>query len=801
MLQNYMKIALRNLLKNRVHSIVNITGLAVAIASSLLLFTFAEHELSFDRFHPDHENIYRVNEIQSLPGITPQKVALTMYPLAAAMKDEYPQVLETARTWRIESLYMTMNDKEVFLEKPRHVDQSYLQLFEFGWIAGDRQQALTAPNSIVLTRQSATKLAGNQENFDGQLIGSQLKVNDSTYYQITGIVETPPSQSHLQFDALISISTFDSEDRRDSWGSNYVVSYIKVVPGTDIAALEATFPAFLSKYAGDDTADIIKLFLQPFSDIHLGSSGITHDYQNAKKFNRTYITIFLLISGLILLIAAINFMNLSTAQSAIRAREIGIRKTIGAHRRQLAAQFLGESLLLTIIAAFLALGLAELSLPWLNNLSDRTLSLDLLGSPSRLALMAAVIVGYGLLAGLYPAMILSSFKPSSVLKGSLPGAGGSSRRNKGSLRNALIVSQFAITIALIVGTLIALQQLHYIRGQELGFNKDQVLLIPMNQTANQQYETLKNELQRLSSVQGVTASWQRLGNNFHQMGSRFEGSEEHWSLSHNTVDFNFLSFYGINLIAGREFSPEVSSDKGSAYIINEKLAKKLGWEEPVGKGAKLAWLEEMGTVIGVMEDFHFNSLHHQIEPMMLSIQDWSFDELSLRISMDDPQQTIADIGDVWRRMVPDRPFEYTFLNDHINDLYRNDQQAGTTIALIAGLAIIIACMGLFGLSSIVTLQRTKEIGIRKVLGASPGGLIAMLCKQFALLIVVAFLLSVPFSWWLMNNWLQDFAYRISIGVGVFVFAGLAALAVGLLTVSYHALRTVQVNPVRALRYE
>ncbi|MDL1877577.1 FtsX-like permease family protein, partial [Cytophagia bacterium CHB2] len=519
---------------------------------------------------------------------------------------------------------------------------------------------------------------------------------------------------------------------------------------------------------------------------------------NWQKFDGKYIFVFSLLAVFVLLIAAINFMNLSTARSSSRSKEVGVRKSVGAHRLQLARQFLGESVILAFIALAVAVLLAEVALPLLNTISRRSLELNLFSDPALLPGMIGFTFLLGLVAGIYPALFLSSFQAVEVLKDKTPASG-----RKVMLRNVLVVAQFAIAIALIVGTALTVQQFRFMKDRNPGFQRDQIVLLKMNGTSNNKYDLLKEEFLRNPAVLAVTASGQRLGNNIHQNSARTRGdsAEIRLSPSHLHVTRNFIEFYGLKIVAGRAFSDEIPTDKRFAYIVNEALVKDLGWDDPIGKQFGVSWEDTLGTVIGVVKDFNFNSLHHKIQPLYISSQDWGYDEMSVKISPQNYATALGHLEKVWNEHVPDRPFQYIFLDEHFETLYLADRQVSQIVGVIAGLAIFTACLGLFGLAAITTEQRTKEIGIRKVLGASLLNLITLLAKNFVRLVLLAFLIAAPVAYFIMQNWLQNFVYRIAIDWWVFLFAGGIALVIALATVSTHALKAALANPVETLRYE
>ena len=791
MLKNYLKIALRNLARYRVYSFINILSLAVGIAACLLIFLFITNERSFDAFHNKKEQIYRLNEIQSFEGITPQHVALSMYPMGPTLKDEFPEIQTFTRFVNAGTL-LERGETTIFVDNAFWTDSSFFDVFDFPLIQGDPSTALHEPGRMLVTEETARRLFGNENP-----IGQTIVVNDRTL-EITGVLADVPDASHLQFDAVSSLSTIENEDMLNNWGSNWLVTYLLLREGTDPAALEAKFRAYQEKYMQEGATEYYELYLQALTDIHLGSTHITHDYHNWKKFDGKYIFTFSILALFVLVIAGINFMNLSTARSARRSREVGIRKAVGALRYQLARQFVGESVVFAYIALVLALLIALVVLPLLNTITHRALSFAILTDPMVALLVTGITLVVGLLSGLYPAFFMASFRPIQALKGP-----GYRQGSKTPLRNVLIITQFAIAIGLIVGTTLAVQQLDFMKSQDAGFDRAQVVLLPMSPEANDAYDTLKDELLKHPHVRDVTGSVQRLGNNIHQNGMRAEGPTEVVRLapSHLSVDYNYLSFYGLDLVAGREFSEAFSTDRGSAYIINESMAEEIGWKDPLGKRMGVSWEDSLGTVIGVVKDFNFNSLHHKIQPIALSVQGWGFSEMSVRVDEADMNQTLQDIEEIWNTHVTDRPFRSSFLDDHFTQLYASDQQVSRVVGAIALLAIVIACLGLFGLALFTTQERTKEIGIRKALGASIPGLVYLLTKRFTQLVLIAFALAVPVTYVLMDSWLQNFAYHIDVDVAVFLFAGVLSLLIAFVTVSYHAITTARANPVKALRYE
>ena len=792
LLSNYAKIALRSIRNHFGHSFLNLFGLAVSIAACLLIVLFIRHEQQFDSFHEKADQIYRLNEVQSFPGITPQHVALSMYPMGPTMKADFPEVVEFTRVIGAPRV-ITINGEMRIIDSSVRVDPVFFSMFDYPVLYGDPAQALESPNAVVLTRDMAESLFGTAD-----AIGKQFTTNNELH-EVGAILDALPASSHLRFDALFTTKDLNDEENMQQWGSNWLVTYLQLAEGADYKTVEAKFPAYKDKYMNADWSGYYELYLQPLLDVHLGSTHVTHDYRNWQKFDRRYVYVFAVLAFFVLLIAGINFMNLSTARSATRAREVGVRKAIGARRMQLTQQFLGESTLMAFISLIVAIAIAWICLPFVNQLSMRALRISTLFEWPLLASILGATLLLGLLAGLYPAALLSGFEPVTVLKGVT-----NTKGRKTPFRNTLVVSQFTIAIALIVSTIFAVRQLGFMQNRDVGFEKEHIITIPMSRMANENYLVLKESLTADPAIQNVTASNQRLGNNLHQWGTDVQGESGeivNMSLSNIVVDYNYLSFYDIELKEGRWFSEERGTDIGSARVVNEALVAELGWTDPIGKSIGFSGDDTLGTVIGVARDFNFNSLHHQVEPLAMSVQDFGYNEASIRMEPTQVEAGIEATRRIWNEIVTDRPFEYTFLDDHLGELYRADQQVSVVVSAITALAILIACLGLFGLAAITTEQRKKEIGIRKALGASVSQLIVLLSVDFARLVVISFLIAAPLTFFAMRSWLAGYAYRIELGIGVFIFAGILTLLIALATVSYRAIKAAFTDPVETLRCE
>lgn len=802
MFRNYLKVALRNSWKNKLTTFINLFSLAFGIAACLVVYLFINDERSFDAFHSKKDQLYRLNEVQSFPGTNTQHVALSMPGMGPNLAKDYPEVEAFTRFWGRGRNLFERDDQRYLVEKTVMVDSTFLSLFDFPWLNGQRETALDEPYTIVLTEAVAAKFFGSDDP-----LGQSLKMGDNLY-RVTGLMEDVPENSHLQFDALISMAsvTRENPDFNQQFGSNFMNTYLLMAPDTDMQAFESKMPDFLLRYmppneeSTEDVNDFYQVYYQPLPEVHLTSMEVEHDYQNYRKFNGTYLNVFALVGLFIILIAAFNFMNLIIARASHRWKEVGVRKSVGAMKGQLFSQFLVESLLLGLAAFFLAILVNLAFVPLLNLLIDRELSmLYFLDHPQWLLMAFGLSVFLGLLAGLYPSFYLASYDTVRVLKG------GDVKNRNSVFTSGLVVLQFGLAIGMIISTMIVVQQLWYMKNKDIGFNKDHIMLVDMNDEANQVFATLKDELKKTSHVQGVTASGQRIGNNFHQWGFKLKtDSIVGLTPSNVNVDFDYLEVYEIEVKEGRGFSEDHARDNGYAFVINESFAEELALEDPIGVAAGHSWYpnDSLGAIIGVVEDFNFNSLHYDINTLALVVHpDWGYDELSVKISGDNIPAAIRDVERVWNELVPSWPFKYTFLDEHFTELYRSDQQMEAVVTIMAILAILIACMGLFGLAAITTERKIKEIGIRKILGASLGSIMAGLTRSFAFMILLAFIIFSPLTWLLMRSWLEDFAYRIDIQWWVFPLGGIVALTIALITVSYHIIRSARTNPVESLRYE
>jgi putative ABC transport system permease protein len=804
MYRNYLLVAWRNLTRHKAFSLINVAGLAVAMACSLLMALYVADELSYDRFHAHHDRIFRVGFSFVKSGSDVERNADSHLSLAPRLQSAFPAIEKAVRLdfWKQPIRYGTTKHPENVIV---FADSSFFDVFTFAFASGDPRTALQGPNTAVVTQRAATTYFGTANP-----VGKVLDMSGRSL-MVTGVLKDIPANSHFRFDVIASLSTVEKEYPEfmrgfGHSGSHY--TYLLLKNASDAAKIEAGLPRFVKTHIGKDAKP--QFFLQPLTDIHLHSD--LADELEANGDIR-YVYIFSAVALIILFIACINYTNLTTARALDRAREVGMRKVIGAGRGQLVAQFLSESLLIALLALVVACGLVGLAMPFFNQLAGKTLSFPLLNDAKLLPGLLAFAGLLGVLAGLYPALLLSGFRLTQVLKGKITLAG----RPALSLRKGLVVFQFAASIALITGTLLIQGQLHYIRTKKLGINPEQVLTVRLRQVAGQ-YPALRTELLRSPHVVSVGTIANDLvsgGSNWSQYKVEGGATREDVSIPTMEIDYHLLPTMQARIIAGRGFSPAFPTDSTAAYLVNESAAKLLGLQQPVGRRISgnvyvqdekggIAAIRKQATIVGVVEDFHFASLHSEIKPVVFSLP---YDKVSMpgrmhvRISGKDIPAAVAHLKQVWARFDPENPVAFTFMDEDIDQLYRAEARFLQVFTTFAGLAILIAGLGILGLASLTTAQRTREIGIRKVLGASVGQITALLSKDFLWLVAVSNLVAWPVAWYAMRQWLDGFAYRTPVNGWPFVLAGLAALAIALLTVSLQSVRAALANPVKSLRSE
>ena len=806
MLKNYVKIALRNLLKSKGYTFINVAGLAVGLACCLLILLFVRDELSYDRHHEKADQIYRIT-LEALLGEQEINGPIAPAPMAQALVNDYPEVVQATRLFTFSGeTFVRYEDKRFVEERFFFGDSTVFEVFTFPLLRGDPETALVEPNTVVLTESTARKYFGAEDP-----VGQTIRIDEENDYEVTGVMADVPENSHFHFDFLGSLGTLD-RSRSPVWVSNNFRTYFILAEGQSAEALEAKFPAMVEKYAGPQVEEILgitieqffasggrfEFHLQALTDIHLHSQ---LNYEIEPNGDITYVYAFSIIAFLMLLIACINFMNLATARSAGRAKEVGVRKVLGSNRRQLTLQFLMESMLLSVIALGVALVLAVVLLPVFNTLSGKALQINY-GDGAVLAGLVGLAVLVGLLAGSYPAFFLASFRIVNVLKGK-----GQAGLKSSRLRSGLVVFQFVISIALMIGTAMVYRQVDYVQNKHLGFEKEHVIVLERFDALGPQQEAFKEQIRQHSNVVAVAGANTLPGRTFGDTSFFPEGSppDQLRNIRLLFSDFDLFETLNLELVDGRFFSHDFSTDS-TAIILNEAAVKEFGLtvSEAVGKRLVSPGFsdeeEQYIPIIGVMKDFHFQSLHDAIRPLGMFIgRNLSY--LAVRIRPDDIPGTLARLETEWQAFAPEQPFTYSFLDSDVDALYQEDQRQGSLFGTFALLAIVIACLGLFGLAAFTAEQRTKEIGVRKVLGASVPGIIVLLSKEFTKLVVVAFVVAAPVAYLVIDRWLQGFAFRVDISWWIFLTAGLAALVIAWLTVSYQSIRAALTNPVEALRYE
>jgi putative ABC transport system permease protein len=793
MFKNYFKIAIRNLWKHKIFSFINIMGLTVGMTSCFLIFMYVKFELSYDSMHIKADRIYRiVSDIKTPSDII--HAAGPSWAVAPHIKPDFPQVEEFVRVSG-ESFLIRRGNVKFQEENSAYADSAFFKVFDFKLIKGNPQTALTEPLSIVLSKSAAVKYFGKEDPL-GQTL---LFTGEGIPAKVTGIMKDIPENSQIKADMLVSMSTLTKKFNQgldDQWGNYGSHAFLLLKKNTDPKALEKQFPAFLEKRDGADmkrSQMYPTLFLEPLRYVYLHS---TRD--GSKNGNIKNVYIFSIIAVFILLIACINFINLTTARSAERAKEVGIRKVVGAVRGQLARQFAGESVLLCVIAFLLTVLFSWLMVPSFNQLAGKTITEGVFSQPAYLLILFSSAIAIGLLAGFYPALVLSSFHPIVVLKGRF------SSGTKGAfLRKGLVIVQFSISIALITGTIIVYRQMNYMRNQSLGFNKDQMLVIETN--GDPAKNAFKQSISGIPGVKSVSLSSSVPGSGNPGAYSEIEnkkGDLQIANLDLYFVDFDYIPNLKIQMVAGRAFDKEFATDTTQAMVVNERAVKLFGYSSPqeaVGRRFK-QWGRE-GKIIGVAKDFHFRSLQKEIKPLSMRIEPEGCSLVSANIEGNNIPSTLAAIQKQWDRIIPARPFNYFFLDEYFDRQYRSEIRFGNLFLYFAILAIFISCLGLLGLASYSTFQRTREIGIRKVMGASVSTIVHLLSKEFLLLLVVSFIIASPVAWWVMYTWLQDFSYRIGISWWMFILSGTIAFIIALLTVSFQAIKAAIANPVNSLRTE
>jgi putative ABC transport system permease protein len=788
MVKNYLKVAIRNLVRHKGYAFLNITGLAVGLAGVLLITLWVLDELSFNRFHANVDSLYRVEFDQDYSGRL-FHVPVTPLPLAPALKEALPEIANVTRYFRVGEFLVRVGERAFYEDDARVADPSFLQMFTFPAVAGDPVAALSKPDSIVLTQSAARRYFGGEP-----ALGRTVNINNKRDVIVRAVLRDTPGNSDLRFNVLIPYTYLTARGPfEESWNSNSIITFALLRPGADTRAVASKVQGVVARHK---SVEDVTFSLQPLTDLHLHSHFGFEGPGGAAR----YVPIFSIAAAVVLLIACVNFMNLATARASRRALEVGLRKVVGARRSQLVGQFFGESVLFAALALVLASGLVAALLPAFNGLTGKSIAFGrMLGRPI-LPGLAALTLLTGILSGIYPAVVLSSFRPVTVLKG-LVRAG----LRSAAFRKALVVAQFAASAGLIIGTTVVFRQIDFMRGRQPGFDREHVVALQLRGDIVKSYEPFKKTLLENPRILGVTLSTEKpslVGSN--SDSADWEGKDPNWKLSTNTiyVDQDFPEATGIPLVAGRDFTDAEPSADHPEFLVNETLARLIGTNPVVG--TRFSYGGPQGKIVGVLKDFHFDSLQSKIEPLVVRRGRQGqgyFGFILVRLDKTDIREGMKVLEEAWKNVIPNYPFQYTFLDQDFNDMYRAEQRMGGVLRAFAAFAVLVACLGLFGLAAYAAEKRTKEIGIRKILGATTPEVVALLCREFLILIALANLIAAPVSYVLMRNWLGRYAYRTGLGVPLFVGVLAASLAVGLLMVVVQAVRAAFADPAQSLRYE
>jgi len=798
MFKNYIKVAFRNIMRTKLFSLINVTGLAIGMAATLMILMYVSNELSYENFHKNRKHIYRIS-VDFGDKNNKMRFAGAMPALGPALIKEMPEVLNAVRFVQDAHPVLEYGEKKFHEQNFFFADPSVFDIFSFFLVKGSKESALRNPFSMVITEEMAGKFFGEKDP-----IGKTVLYNDKQPIQVTGVIKNIPVNTHLKCDFLVSYSSLDSlgripEKPWNVWGDTYTYLFLK--ENTSISELISKMQILLEKNTSENFARMINFGLLKLTDLHMKSKAFV---DLAPRGNMTYVYVFSSVAFLILLIACFNFMNLSTARSLKRMKEVGMRKTLGARRFQIVKQFLGESLVITLFAGVLALAIFELFYPVLNSFLENKLPIGHQNFRYLFGMIPLIVLIVGILAGSYPSLFLSRYRPIHALTNQCAPIS-----RKSFFRKSLVITQFAMAVILIIGTIVILKQLYFMKNSDLGFKKENVVLInfrPRNPEFKGKYSVLKNEFQQYPQVISFAGAYTvpgRISKETKSIQRKAGTSIQNFLIQAISVDFDYVDTMGIEIVEGRNFSRGMITDERSGILLNEEAVKEFNLSDPVGEKFQVpgsGGIREM-TVLGVVKDFNVYSLKQKIEPLMLYINPDYFYTIAVRIRPENNQRTIAYLEKTWKNIFPDSPFNYTFLEDSYGRLYVSEEKVSQLLTLFSCLAIFVACLGLFGLASFMAEQRHKEIGIRKVLGADVPKIVLFFSKDFIKNVLIANLLSWPLAYYAMNRWLQNYAYRINIGIWPFLAAGTGVLLIALLTVSYQAVKAALANPVDSLRYE
>jgi putative ABC transport system permease protein len=799
MFKSYITTAFRNIKKYKGYSFINMVGLSVGITCCFLIMLWVFDELSFDRFHKNASNLYKVEQDYFYSGET-YHVYPTPYPMGPAIKAEVPEIIEQTRYTGLGNVLLRYKDKVFFENRANAVDPSFLQMLTYPFLSGNPEKALSEPNSVAISEEIASKYFGTENP-----IGKIIALNNEYGFTVTGVFKNVPTNSFLQFDILIPFDfTEETGQYQDSWRSNSIITLVQLHDDASIPEVNTKITEIRHRHVADSFTDpqslrqfnedpMTQVMLIPLTDVHLRR----HSDSGQQSGVMTYIYAFMVVAFFVLLIACINFMNLATARSAGRAKEVGVRKVVGAKKANLIKQFYSESILQACLALFFAIFLTASVLPQFNALVGKEFEIKSLLPLKFVIGMISITLMTGIFAGSYPALFLSAFQPVKVLKGAF-----SRGVKSGLFRKTMVLIQFTLSIFLIIGTGIVYRQMNYMQNMELGYDKEQVIYIPLRGDTRESYEVFKEILRGDPDILSVSGSWQwpaYIGAD--SGGAEWEGKDPELDIRvcFNVVDFDYVETMKIEMVEGRGFAKTFTSDSSGAFLINEELLRIMGKESAINERFNFWGID--GTIIGVMKDFNFKSLHSEIEPLAITINTNFIDYALIRLASGDIPAGIKTVQSAWQKFFSDYPFEYHFLDQALETNYQNERTTRTLVQIFAMLALLIACLGLFGLASFTAEQRTKEIGIRKVLGASVSGVIFLLTKEFTRWVLIANLGAWPVAYFLMKRWLQNFAYRMNLGMDIFVLSGVLAFGIALFTVGFQSVKVALANPVKALRYE
>lgn len=786
MVRNYLLIALRNIVRNRLFSAVNILGLAFGICSALLIFLWVNDELEYDHFHSNVDRLYRVMENQHYTDGRLYTFSSTPAPMAPFIKEKFPEIEKASRfTWDVNNLFQ-VGDKS-FYETGRYVDQDFVEMFSFEFISGDPASSLKEKNTIVLSEKMAAKYFGKEE-----AVGKVLLMNTKHSFTVSGVIKDIPKSSSIQFEYLLPFEVFWDENRNwlENWGNNNVRTFLMLREGADAAEFSGKIIHEIKEH---DEKTNVELFIQPFGDSYLYG-----DFENGVQSGGrvVYVKIFFIVAVFVLVIACINFMNLATAQATKRAKEVGLRKVIGAVPRQLFRQFMGESFVTVSLGACIAVLMTIFLIPVFNGITGKSLSLNLLDTRV-LVIFGGIIIFTAFAAGSYPALFMSGFKPVQVLKGQLK-----SGHRASLFRRALVVVQFSLSIILIISTVVVFRQMDFMQTRNIGFDRENVFYAFMDGDVQQKFETFRTRLLAEPGIESVTAASQlpiSIGNS--TSGVQWEGKnpDERILFTNLNVDFEFIQTMKMEMAEGRPFDRSRISDT-SNYIVNQKAAEKFGFKGGTADEDLTMW-DRKGKIVGVVKDFNFGSLHSAIEPLIMRLDPAELYCVLVRAKPAETESALKSVEKLWKEYAPGYPFKYSFLDQDWEKFYDAEAQRGKVFNTLAVLSIFISCLGLFGLSAFSAERRTKELGIRKALGASMAGLVQLMGKEFATLVLIAACIGCPVGWYIMTQWLTNYAYHIDVGYWTLALAAMACMVISLLTISYHSVKVASSDPVKSLRYE